>query len=204
MIPVRLESEPEFFAEQVTNPGTQFLGIIPHPTSDQWKGKEYWQIALPDMRIKYKGMCAYCAHWIPHSTGNHSIDHFLPKSQNPELAYVWSNFRYVSARFNSRKGTRPIIDPFLLSPNWFTIDFSSFLIRPHSALQSQQKEDVNQTIKILQLNSDDDLVFERQTWFIDYLKGEITLEHLKRHAPFIAYELERQDLLRNLSIPKNL
>jgi len=56
----------------------------------------------------------------------------------------------------------------------------------------------------LQLNSDDDLVFERQTWFIDYLKGEITFEHLKRHAPFIAYELERQDLLRNLSIPKNL
>jgi len=195
MIPVKLQNEPEHFAEKVTKPGIQFLKLIPYPTYEQWKGREYWQPVLPDMRIKYEGICAYCAHWIPHSTGNHSIDHFIPKSQNPDLAYTWSNFRYVAARFNSRKGTRSILDPFQLLHDWFILDFTSFFIRSYPDLLPEQKASVNRTIQILQLNSDDDLVLERQTWVTDYQEGHISYTHLKSHAPFIAYELERQDLL---------
>ena len=126
MIPVTLQPEPEDFAKTVKESGLKFLLEVPNPTIEQWKGKEYWQHALPSMRKAYQGVCAYCAHWIPHSTGNHSIDHFMPKSHHPELAYTWSNFRYVAARFNSRKGTRSILDPFQLIHNWFILDFTSF------------------------------------------------------------------------------
>ena len=149
MIPLQPQPEPIDFSQRVRTPGAKFLKQIPKPTSKQWKGKEYWQRVLPDMRQAYKGICAYCAQWIPHSTGNHSIDHFIPKSTAPDLAYEWNNFRYVSSRFNSRKGQRSIIDPFQLENDWFTLSFPSLLIKPHPNLPSHQKTVVLDTINIL-------------------------------------------------------
>lgn len=195
MIPVEAQPEPINFAKRVMKPGKEFLSEIPRPTSKQWIGKEYWRRALPDMRKAYKSVCAYSAFWIPHSTGNHSIDHFIPKSQNPSLAYEWVNFRYVSARFNSRKGTYTIIDPFKLLSGYFILDFRSFFIKPNSELPTEQRQPLLETIKHLKLNEDDDLVTERQTWYSNYLNKEISFTHLKKKAPFIAFELERQGLI---------
>ncbi len=199
MIPVKPQPEPERFKERVKAPGKRFLDQVPRPTSKQWKGKEYWQKVLPDMRAAYDGICAYSAHWIPYSTGNHSIDHFEPKSTSPDLAYEWTNFRYVSARFNSRKGTRAILDPFELQPDWFVIDFGSFLIKAHPSLSPAQQKSVQQTIEYLKLNADDDLVDERASLVNDYRDGNISFSHLRKMAPFIAYELERQGLLDHTS-----
>jgi len=46
------------------------------------------------------------------------------------------------------------------------------------------------------LRDDEDLVIERQTWYLNYLNKEISFEHLKKKAPFIALEAERQDLIQ--------
>lgn len=196
MIPVTEQPEPADFVDRVKKAGLQFLAQVPQPTSQQWKGREYWQRVLPEMRSAYAGICAYSAHWIPYSTGNHSIDHFIPKAQQPNLAYEWHNYRYVSARFNSRKGTKIIIDPFTLLPDWFMIDFNSFLILPNPHLLTEQKAQVYETINCLKLNADDDLVTERQAWFTDYFYGSIPFAHLQKHAPFIAYEIQRQGIER--------
>lgn len=195
MMPVDPQQMPIDFNEKVRNPGNRFLRRIPTPTKKQWKDKEYWRKILPDMRKAYNSICVYCAHWIPHSTGNHSIDHFVPKSQDPSLAYEWSNFRYVAARFNSRKGTKIILDPFTLLPNWFVIDFTSLFIKPSSKLLPDQKERVQNTIKHLKLNDDDDLITEREAWVHEYNEGHISFEHLEKRTPFIAYELNRQGLV---------
>lgn len=203
MIPVEAQPEPIHFTELVRTPGQQFLSKVPKPTSQQWRGKEYWQRALPDMRRAYKSICAYSAFWIPHSTGNHSIDHFIPKSGQPSLAYEWSNYRYVSARFNSRKGTHTIVEPFKLLPGWFIIDFKSFFIKPNPELSTNQKDKLWETIKYLKLNDDDDLVIERQTWYLNYLNKDISFEHLKKNAPFIALEAERQDLVPEVYVDQN-
>ena len=196
MIPVPAQPESIHFSKQVRIPGQQFLSKIPKPTSQQWRGREYWQRVLPDMRKAYDSICAYSAFWIPHSTGNHSIDHFIPKSKQPSLAYEWHNYRYVSARFNSRKGTHNIVDPFKLLSGWFRLDFKSFLIKPNSELSANQKDKLWKKIKHLKLNDDEDLVIERQTWYLNYLNKEISFEHLKKKAPFIALEAERQDLIQ--------
>jgi hypothetical protein len=148
MIPVATQAEPINFTKQVRIPGQQFLSKVAKPTSLQWRGKEYWQRALPDMRRAYKSICAYSGFWIPHSTGNHSIDHF-----------------------------------------------KSFLIKPNPKLSSNQKDKLWKTIKHLKLNDDEDLVIERQTWYLNYLNEEISFKHLKKMAPFIALEVERQDLV---------
>ncbi len=196
MIPVDPQPEPVNFTYRVQKPGREFLKSVSQPTSKQWKGKEYWRRVLPDMRSDYNSICAYCALWIPYGTGRHSIDHFIPKSVEPSLAYEWSNFRYVSARFNSRKGTRSILDPFQLNEGWFILNFFTFLIKPNPTLTAGQQKLVRDTIDVLKLNIDEDLVTERQTWIEEFWAGEMTFEHLKKKAPFIAYELERQNMIK--------
>ncbi len=112
------------------------------------------------------------------------------------LAYEWANYRYVSARFNARKGVNAIMDPFTIQPEWFVLNFKSFLIFPNSTLDAVSREAIAQTIEILRLNSDDDLVNERLTYFREYVAGDVTFAHLKKRAPFVAFEIERQGLLR--------
>jgi hypothetical protein len=47
--------------------------ILPNKLeSQQWRGKEYWQRALPDMRKAYNSICS--AFWIPHSTGYDALE----------------------------------------------------------------------------------------------------------------------------------
>lgn len=193
MIPIALKPEPPNFSDTVRNPGQEFLKQVPNPTTKEWKEHAFWQKILPDMRRAYNSLCSYCATWIPHSTGSHSIDHFISKAVIPTLAYEWDNFRYVSSRFNSRKGTRFILDPIDIDYGWYTLDFCSFLIKPNSDLSEENRKLVSDTIDILKLNDDEKLVTERQTWFCDLLNGEINFDHLKKKAPFIAYELERQN-----------
>ncbi|SPF40332.1 conserved hypothetical protein [Syntrophobacter sp. SbD1] len=195
MIPVLSQPEPIDFSHRVRNAGQKFLEHTPRPTTKQWIRKEFWRKVLPDMRSAYNQVCAYCAQWIPHGTGNHSIDHFIPRAAQPALAYEWSNYRYVSSRFNSRKGLSTILDPFTLQHGAFVLDFSSFLIKANPDLAVEQKSLVWNTIDILKLNTDDDLVIERQTWTDDYLAGHITFQFLKKMAPFIAFELHRQGRL---------
>ncbi len=195
MIPVQPQPEPMDFSKRVREPGASFLEEVPRPTPQQWKGREYWQRALLDMRKAYKGICAYSAQWISPVTGSHSIDHFVPKSLYPELAYEWRNYRYASSKFNSRKGTHTILDPFQLEPDWFVLDFPSLLVKPNSALSPDQKEAVSKTITVLKLNTDDTCVEARQIWVEDFCNRDISFTHLQKKAPFIAYELQRQGLV---------
>lgn len=197
MIPVQPQPEPEDFAERVKKPGAAFLRQVSHPTTGQWKGKEYWRRALPDMRTSYNGICAYSAHWISPVTGGHSIDHFVPRVSRPDLAYEWSNFRYAASKFNARKGINTILDPFQLGTDWFILDFDTFLVKPNPCLGSEQKAAVQNTIDILKLNDDEDCVELRQDYVTWFRTGDITFAHLQRKAPFIAHELQRQGLVED-------
>lgn len=199
MIQIALELEPANFDTKVRQPGQLFLRQVPRPRNFEWKGKDYWQKALPEMRVAYKQTCAYCAQWIPHGTGRHSVDHFLPKRLYPEQAYEWVNFRYVSARFNSRKGIHQILDPFQIGEDWFVIDFASFFIKPNPELPPDIIQQVENTIRELKLNDDEDLVQERLAYVCSYCLGEISFSHLEKQAPFIARELKRQGLVEQIA-----
>ena len=198
MIPVQKQPEPQQFNEIVEIPGDRFLDDIPKPTTKQWKSHAYWTKVLKDARTCYKGICAYSSQWISPVTGSHTIDHFIPKSLQPRLAYRWSNYRYASLKFNNRKGTGELLDPFKLEWDWFILDFPSLLVRPTPKLSGETKTAVQSTIDILQLNADDLCVESRQDWLMDYCEGKINFQYLKEKAPFIAYELQRQDLVNGI------
>jgi hypothetical protein len=69
------------------------------------------------------------------------------------------------------------------------------LIRPASHLSQSLKDEINNSIDILKLNSDDILVEERLIYLQDFETGEISFDYLQRKTPFIAYELLRQNIV---------
>jgi hypothetical protein len=147
------------------------------------------------MRQAYYGICAYSAQWICSVTGVDTVDHFVPKSTRPDLAYEWSNYRYSSLKLNSRKGERSILDPFKIGAGWFVLTFPALLVKPNPDLGDELQEAVHNTIRVLKLNDDDTCVQSRQTWLLAFCHGEITFAHLESKAPFVAYELVRQNLV---------
>jgi len=198
VIPIKEKPEPTDFLKKVGKPGAAFLQKVAHPT--KWKNREYWQNALYDLYQAYAGICTYSAQWIQFDAGAATVDHFIPKSVAPQLAYEWRNYRFASRTTNIRNGDyRDVLDPFNLKPNSVILDFPSLLIKPNPALSQSQKKKVIATIRRLKLNDDDTCVQARQHWVEAFCTG-CPFDFLKRHAPFIAYELQRQNLLETIAL----
>lgn len=198
MIPVQQQPEPKDFESKVRAKGRKFLRQVSRPKT--WENREYWRESLKDLYEAYNKVCAYSAQWIPRTEGSPTVDHFIPKSVKPELAYEWSNFRLSCLKMNARKRDfQDILDPFQIEPGWFILDFPSLLIKVNPDLEEPMKSQVRSTIKRLRLNDDDDCVKHRQDWLIQYCKGNITFKFLKETAPFIAYELERQNIVDSIA-----
>lgn len=145
----------------------------------------------------HNGICSYIAHWIPRSS-NPNVDHFIPKSVRPDLAYEWSNYRLTCPLVNTyKKNYQDVLDPFTLPKDWFFLDFPSLLIRPNPEVPYQDQQKIRATIKRLRLN-EDVFVNDRSHWLKPYCQGNEDFSVLKRDAPFIAYELERQKLVEDI------
>ena len=196
MIAVGLQPEYAAFNADVRQKGQRFLRRFPSPTSRQFARHDYWRTALAELRAAYSGRCAYTSRYLVY-TG--SIDHFRPKSKYPHLAYEWDNYRFCRQVMNTRKGdSEDVMDPFRIQDGWFTLDMPSCLVRPEPALSWPTRKRVNMTINTLGLNSDDRLVGERCQWLVDLADGEITLQYVERHYPFLAREVERQQVYSSL------
>lgn len=192
MIPVVLKPEYPEFDRQVRSPGQKFLAENPNPTSRQFKSKNYWSRALPELHAAYAGICAYTAMYLP---DRGSVDHYKPKTLFPRLAYEWSNFRLANGKVNSTKGnSADILDPSEIGEDWFFLDVPSCLIRANPNLQKDERVRVNQTINSLRLNDDDTYVEERCNILVAYARRHISIEFLEERYPFIAKEILRQNL----------
>lgn len=194
MIPVQRQPEPPDFDRLVRQRGSKFLANA--QPSIQWRGREYWRDVLPDLYVAYGGYCAYLALKIPQRAdgGEPTVDHFLPKSLHPTLAYEWSNFRLASALMNSNKGDAlGLLDPCELLPGWFELDFPSLLTHAVVTLPETDQERVNRTIALLKLNHLD-IRLSRKEWIVRYATGGIPFAYLAEIQPFVAQELQRQAL----------
>ncbi len=193
MLPISEAVEPASFDAAVRQPGLAYVGSLASIIGATFDGREYWRRAIPQLRAAYSCICAYTNHWIALDTGGNSVEHFVPKSINANLAYEWSNLRFVCSRLNARRGIRNIIDPFDIQAGMFELRFPSlFIIVPdaHSANNL-----LNQTIEILKLN--DDLILESRDEYVkNYANGHISIEYLRQKAPFICFEIERLGLNR--------
>ena len=71
-------------------------------------------------------------------------------------------------------------------------------MKPNPELPLQDQERVWATIERLQLNDEETFVAERGAWLEPYCQGQETFSVLKKYAPFMAYELERQELVEEI------
>ena len=155
---------------------------------------------MGDLMVAYHKVCAYSGSWTKSSISgvttleDSSVDHFVPRSLAPYLAYEWANFRLSRARLNNKKGNHTdVLDPFTLPGRWFTLNFTTFLVSPNTALPKRARMRVQETIDRLELNADDDYVQERANVVREYCLGGWTLATLDRFWPFIAREMREQD-----------
>lgn len=197
MIPVIPIDPPHDFDVKVRIPGQQFIIDYPNPTKDDYQkvGRHIYQKALGKLYTGYKKTCAYSAEWIPEK--EKSIDHFIAKSVDRKQVFNWENFRLCSEQLNQYKGSESILDPFEIEQDWFIIDFRLNLVKPNSNLDPTLKARIQDTIKKLKLN--ETALSERRTAFIhSYYNGRPGINGLRKKAPFIVYELERQNLVEKI------
>ena len=99
---------------------------------------------------------------------SHSVEHFIPKSINPWLAYEWDNYRLACRKANSDRDKKPVIDPFLVGPDDFRLDLFTQKLFPNPILSKQKQQEVKDTIDNIDLNCDY-WVKNRQNYYCEYL-----------------------------------
>ena len=214
MIPVQPAPEPVDFEERVRRPGldaiAELVGEQPSQTRRGPKrskiatrrqdipGAAYpplWREVHTDMLTAYRRLCAYLALYIEPATGAPSVDHVIPKSKAWDKVYEWSKYRLACSLVNSRKGdTDHVLDPFEISEEWFALEMVEYQVTVGPGATNNVAVPVGHTIERLGLN--DELCRQARREYVEsYLEGEISFAYVKRRAPFIARELERQGLL---------
>lgn len=192
MIPFSRSPEPADFQEKVRAPGEAFLRSIPPGSRIKFQGREYWRASKEDLRQAFGHICAYTSIYVEEVTGADTVEHFISKHSQPNLAYEWSNFRFVCSRMNGRKGIKTdVIDPLLVTHDLFNLDFPSLLllVNPQSPLAVIAQT----TVKTLGLN-DEKCINSRLRYARLYADNHVDEHYLSLHAPMIHRELVRQGI----------
>ena len=191
MIRVQKKREYPGFDAEVRKPGLRFLKANPSPSSRDFRGNDYWRNATKELHRRYL-RCAYTSLRLIGSN-ERSVDHFLPKSIYPNLAYEWCNYRLARRRLNNHKGDAvKVVDPFRVRSGWFVLSLPSCLMVPGGDLDKRTRRLVESTIKILKLNSDEALPVERCDLLTRWAVGKWSRARLQKHYPFLAHEITRQ------------
>lgn len=177
MIPVKPAPEPSTFNKKVREPGRDFLknlGITKQgDVADNipWDKARFWAKCSKELDSAYNYICCYVGMRINNSSNrfeSHSVEHFIPKSINPWLAYEWDNYRLACRKANSDRDKKPVIDPFLVGPDDFRLDLFTQKLFPNPILSKQKQQEVKDTIDNIDLNCDY-WVKNRQNYYCEYL-----------------------------------
>jgi hypothetical protein len=205
MIAIQQFSEPSDFFARVYNPGQLFLKLTPFPTNAQFRKAAHWTRAHDSLYQLYNGVCSYCASWMPRTGTSHyfsfsSVDHMLPKSMYPQLAYTWDNLRLARQDLNENKDADcEIVDPAFINGDWFQIDFLTCRIRAANDLNGILKSRIAHTIRVLQFNLSP-LIDERTSVIGDFSHNRFDLQYLQKFYPFLAKETIRQNFDLNYRV----
>ena len=200
MIRIPAVDEPADFDRRVRRPGRIFLNDHPNgPTNRDYQGHTYWTRAHSQLYDSYAGICAYCASWVPRAghqvpSLHSSVDHFIPRVEEPRLAFEWTNFRIARRDLNESKGeSTEVIDPMHIADDWFELDFTTCRIKAAPAAHAIAKPRIARTVQLLRLN-DSPLIDERMGIIGHFAHERIDMATIQRLFPFIAREIARQNV----------
>jgi hypothetical protein len=181
MLQCTLAPEPHDFDQSARQTGNEWLKLNPGKIP-----KDLWSAFKPQLEDAFHDRCAYTAMHI--SSGVGTVDHYLSKSNYPELAYEWSNYRHAMSRVNGCKGKLDdrILDPFVVEDDWFEIQIPDLQLVLTDKIPAELHEQGLFTIEKLQLQNSDWILRQRARYYNGYLAGKYSLELLDEDAPMIA------------------
>lgn len=195
MLPIILPEEPEFFDADVRQKGLRYLANNPDAKASMlprhWQGEP-----LAYLRAHFSNICNYSCFYIDPGTSDGTVDHFIPKTLNKQLAYEWSNYRFASIKTNRSKDDHiGVCDPAQIGHDWFQLDFTTMMIQVGEP-PADAFELVTTTISTsgIDLNHED-LRKTRETVWELFSKGHVAAVFLERYYPFIYSEALRQGKL---------
>ena len=166
MIPVSPMPEPANFDEMVRSPGRKYLSRHGIRKQGDTAGRripwsadkaDYWRRCSAELIQEYRSICCYVAMKINRDPGEQdrhtSVEHFVPKSKDPWLAYEWANYRLASCKANRDRGDRDVLDPFAVEADDFLLMLATGEIYPNPAISESRKKVVTETIENLKLNN---------------------------------------------------
>lgn len=187
MIRVPRVDEPAEFDARCRARGREWLANHPGAT----RPKALWREFVGHLATGFGHRCGYSAIHIQSGT----IDHFLGWQRHPELAYEWTNFRYVDGRINAKKQSADegVLDPFEIGDDWFEILIPSLQLRVTDAIPAELRDRARYTLERLGLDHDEHVIAYRAQWYCMYHCSELSLEGLRRVAPLIARAIQNAD-----------
>jgi hypothetical protein len=187
VIPVRRVRKPAGFDTKVGKPGKQWLQAHPKAT----RPKALWSPYLEHLASGFRDRCGYAAMLDP--TGG-TVDHYLSFRNHPDLAYEWSNYRFVSWVLNAAKKTADdaVLDPYQVRAGWFEILLPSLQMCITDRVPRAFRAETEYTLKRLKLRDGERIIRWRRKWYEMYQRGRLSLHGLRDVAPLIADAVERQ------------
>lgn len=188
MIPVGKVAEPPGYAS-IKAGGDAWLSANPAAK----RPKDLWSPFLPELAEGFSHLCGYAAMLDP--TGG-TVDHYLSWKNRPDLAYEWTNFRFVSYILNASKQTADdtVLDPFLVQSGWFEIILPSLQMRVTRKVPAAHKAAAEFTLKRLKLGDGEKIIRWRRHYYARFEAGQLDLDGLRIFAPLVAEAVERAQL----------
>lgn len=186
MIPVARPEEPDLFDERTRRPGLAWLET--HDYLNRRRPRDYWAWCAGPLRAAFEERCGWVAMYIADGHVEHLVSWSECKRDRPQLAYEWSNYRYILPRLNSRKRSlRGLLDPFEVGPGWFRVELPSLLLVCTDQIPERARERAQRTIDCLGLVGDRDPQIRtlRAKWLEKYRLNWLPLSGLKRFAPLV-------------------
>jgi len=183
--------EPAHFEERCRVPGRAWLAKNEEALPD--RPRDFWSAFRPDLRRGFENRCGYLAMRLEDG----HVDHFLSwrnvRHLQPELAYEWSNFRFVDGAVNSKKGTLDdqLLDPFEIQDDWFELELPTFILKMGSKLPAHLRAKAEFTLRQLDLEQGRKAVLLRWEWYHAFVEGHINQAGLERYAPLVARAMDR-------------
>jgi hypothetical protein len=181
-------AEPARWDERVRRRGISWLKT--HPGYD--RPTDYWLEFENDLAAAFGQKCAYCVMLVMRG----DMDHFVPiarlkETSQDEMAYEWSNFRYVESTLNKGKSKRNMLDPFKVKNEWFEILLPSLQLQLTASVPKSRRKLAEFTLQELGLIDGEIVVRYRSKWFELYRNRRLDLDGLREIAPLIANAVEK-------------
>ncbi len=182
--------EPAAFDRNCRQKGLTWLKN--HPQSDV-RPKDFWSPFRDDLRNGFANRCGYFAMYLPEGHVDHFVSWAKAKAVNPNLAYEWDNFRFLSPSLNSKKGTLDdqLLDPFGVQDEWFEVELPSLVLRVTEAIPASLRTKAQFTLDRLDLEQGRKAVSLRREWYESYRSGRLSLPGLADYAPLVAKAVEK-------------